>query len=241
MCVDYTNLNKACSKDLYPLPSIDRLVDGAIDHKIQSFLDAYSSYNKISMHPREKDKTTLMTNNVNYYYEVMSFVLKNVGATYQRLMDKVFKGMISWNVEIYMDDIVKKSDSCDQHVKDLEEVFEVLRRTNMWLNLEKCAFDVEGGKFLGFILTRRGIEANSDKCRAITEMRSPQNVKEMQQLIERLTALYRFVPHLVDQMHSMVQLLCKAAKFSWDEKCEEIFQQLKTFLSSPMVIQKMRP
>ena len=85
-----------------------------------------------------------------------------------------------------MDDIVVKSDSYDQHIKDLEEVFKVLRRTNMRLNLEKCEFGVEGGKFLGFMLTHRWIEANPDKCRAITEMRIPQNVKEVQQIIGRL-------------------------------------------------------
>jgi len=94
MCVDYRNINSACPKDTYPLPNIDRLVDGAADHKIMSILDAYSGYNQISMHPRDKEKTTFMTADANYYYEVMSFSLKNVGVTYQRLMDKIFKGLI---------------------------------------------------------------------------------------------------------------------------------------------------
>jgi len=111
MCVDYKNLNSACPKDTYPLPNIDRLVDGAADHKILSFLDAYSDYNQISMHPRDKKKTTFMTVDANFYYEVMSFGLKNAGATYQRLMDKIFKGLIDRAVEVYVDDIVVKSDS----------------------------------------------------------------------------------------------------------------------------------
>jgi len=78
-------------------------------------------------------------------------------------MDTIFKGMIGKSVEVYVDDIVVKFDSCDQHIKDLQEVFDALRRTNMCLNPEKCAFGVEGGKFLGFMLTHRGIEANPDK------------------------------------------------------------------------------
>jgi len=82
MCVDYTNLYKACPKDSYPLPSIDRLVDGAVGHKILSFLDAYSGYNQISMHPRDKEKTALMTDKANYFNEVMTFGLKNSEATY---------------------------------------------------------------------------------------------------------------------------------------------------------------
>ena len=79
MCVDYKNINNACPKDTYPFPTIDRLVDGAAGHKIMSFLDAYSGYNQISMHPRDKEKTTFMTADANYYYEVMPFGLKNAG------------------------------------------------------------------------------------------------------------------------------------------------------------------
>jgi len=147
MCVDYKDLNKACPKHSYPLPNIDRLVDGATDHKVLSFLDAYSGYNQISMHPKDKDKTAFTTDNANYFYKVMPFGLKNAGATYQRLMETIFKGMIGKSVEVYVDDIVLKSDSYTQHIKDLQEVFDTLRRTNMRLNLDKCAFGAEGGKF----------------------------------------------------------------------------------------------
>jgi len=98
--MDYTDLNKACPKDVYPLPSINRLVDGAVRHHILSFLDAYSRYNQIQMHPRDKEKTTFMTDCDNFYYEVMQFGLKNVGATYSRMMDQIFKGMLDQNVEI---------------------------------------------------------------------------------------------------------------------------------------------
>jgi len=112
MYVDYRNLNSACPKDSYPLPNIDRLVDdGAAGHKILSFLDAHSDYNQISMHPKDKEKTTFMMADANYYYEVMSFGLKNAWATYQRLMDKIFRGLIGQCVEVYVDDIVVKSDS----------------------------------------------------------------------------------------------------------------------------------
>jgi len=123
MCVDYTNLNKACPKDSYPLPTFDRFVNGAAGYHILSFLDAYSGYNQIQMHLKDKEKTTFVTNSNNFYYEVMSFGLNNVGAMYQRLMDYVFHDMIGRNVEVYVDDIVVKLDSCKQHVKDLQEVF----------------------------------------------------------------------------------------------------------------------
>jgi len=155
-------------------------------------------------------------------------------------MDKIFKKMIGRSVEVYVDDIVVKSDSCGQHVKDLQKVFDTLRRVNMRLNPEKCAFGIKGDKFLSFMLTHRGIEANPDKCKAITEMRSPKNLKEVQQLLGRLIALSRFVPRLAERIRLMAQMLRKMSKFNWNEICEGIFDQLKEFLSSPTVIQKPR-
>jgi len=238
MWVDYTDLNKACPKDSYPLPTIDRLVDGAVDHQILSFLDAYSGYNQIQMNPRDKEKTTFRTDSDNFYYEVMSFGLKNARATYQRLMDYIFHDMIGRNVEVYVDDIVVKSYSCEQHVSDLKEVFQALRKYHMRLNPEKFAFSVESEKFLGFMLTHRGIEANSEKCKAIAEMRSPSSLKEIQRLIGRLTSLSRFVPNLIERTRPIIQLLKKTSKFEWSAECEQNFLQLKTFLASPPVIQK---
>ena len=109
MCVDFTDLNKACPKDLYPLPSIDALVDSALGCKMLSFLDAFSRYNQMKMHPRDECKTAFMTETCYYCYKVMSFGLKNAGATYQRLMDKVLAPMLGRNVQAYVDDMVVTS------------------------------------------------------------------------------------------------------------------------------------
>ncbi|MCH79825.1 RNA-directed DNA polymerase (Reverse transcriptase) [Trifolium medium] len=99
MCVDFTDLNKACPKDPYPLPNIDRLIDGALGYKMLSFMEAYSRYNQIKMNPLDAPHTSFMTNTCNYHYNVMPFGLKNAGATYQRLMDKVFSEQIGKNLE----------------------------------------------------------------------------------------------------------------------------------------------
>jgi len=128
-----------------------------------------------------------------YCYTVMPFGLKNAGTTYQRLMDRVLAPMIGRNVQAYMDDMVMTSQVKDQHVVDLEELFTKITKYKLKLNPEKCVFGVEAGKFLGFLLTERGIEANPEKCAAILAMRSPISVKEVQQLTGRMTALSRFV------------------------------------------------
>jgi len=98
MCVDFTDLNKACPKDSYPLPSINAWVDNTSGCRLLSFLDAFSGYNQIRMHPRDECKTTFMTELFSYYYKVMPFGLKNTDATYQRLMDRVFTPMIWRNM-----------------------------------------------------------------------------------------------------------------------------------------------
>jgi hypothetical protein len=109
MCVDYTNLNMACPKDPYPLPNIDHLIDSASGYNTLSFMDAYSGYNQIRMDPLDPPKTAFMTNTKNYHYEVMSFGLKNVGATFQRSMDTTFSRQIGRNLKVYIDDLVTKT------------------------------------------------------------------------------------------------------------------------------------
>ena len=156
MCTDFTDLNKACLKDAYPLPSIDRLVDGALGHNFLSFLDAYSGYNQILMYGLDRSKTAFITYRANFCYEVMPFGLKNAGATYQRLMDRVFRGQICRSMEVYVDDMVVKSQTAVDHARDLKEVFHQVRKYKMRLNPEKCVFGVPTGKFLGFMLTEIG-------------------------------------------------------------------------------------
>nr|XP_025647386.1 uncharacterized protein LOC112742363 [Arachis hypogaea] len=155
MCVDFTDLNKACPKDFYPLPSIDCLVDNASSFEKLSFMDAYYGYNQIQNHPSDQNKTTFITEYGNYCYKVMPFGLKNAGTTYQRLMEKVFAKQIGRNIEVYVDDMVAKTKIGNNHLDDLIEIFGQLRKYNMRLNPEKCAFGIQSGKFLGFMLTSR--------------------------------------------------------------------------------------
>ena len=114
MCVDFTNFNKPCSKDSYPLPSINVLVDSASGCRMLSFLDAFSGYNQIKMHPRDECKTTSMTEMSCYCYTVMPIGLKNASATYQRRMDRVLTPMLGRNVQAYVDDMVVTSQERDQ-------------------------------------------------------------------------------------------------------------------------------
>ncbi|XP_068480871.1 uncharacterized protein [Phaseolus vulgaris] len=238
MCVDFTDLNKACPKDSYPLPSIDAIVDSASGCKLLSFLDAFSGYNQIKMHPMDEEKTAFMTERSCYCYKVMPFGLKNAGATYQRLMDKVLAPMLGRNVQAYVDDMVVTSLEKSRHVTGLEELFTTIARYKLKLNPDKCIFGVEAGKFMGFLLSERGIEANPDKCAAILAMRSPTTVKEVQQLTGRMVALSRFVSTSGEKGHPYFQCLKRNNRFVWTKECEEAFVKLKEYLASPPVLCK---
>jgi len=124
------------------------------------------------MHPQHESKIAFMTELSSYCYKVMPFGLKNVDATYQRLMDRILDPMIGWNVQAYVDDMVVTSEEKDQYIADLEELFNTIAKYNLKLNPKKYVFGVEAGKFLGFFLTEWGIEANPEKCAAIIEMRT---------------------------------------------------------------------
>jgi len=218
MYVDFTDLNKAFPKDSYPLPSIDALVDNTLGCRMLSFLNAFFGYNQIKMHPRDECKTTFMIELSCYYYTVMPFRLKNADATYQRLMDRVLALMIGRNVQTYVDDMVVTSQVKDQQVANLEELFTTIAKYKLKLNPEKCVFEVEAIKFLGFLLTERGIEANPEKCAAILAMRSPISVKEVQQLTGRMAALSRFVSVGGDKGHPYFQCLRRNNRFIWSRE-----------------------
>ena len=179
MCVDFTYLNKACPKDSYPLPRIDQLVDSTAGHKLLSFMDAFSGYNQIRMDETDQEKTSFVISQGLFCYKVMPFGLKNVGATYQRLVNHMFRPQIGRNVEVYVDNMQVKSQDEEIHLDDLQETFDTLQQYKMKLNPSKCAFGVSSGKFLGFMVSHREIEANPDKIQAILDMTPPQNVKEV--------------------------------------------------------------
>ena len=173
VCFDYTDLNDACPKDSFPLPRIDQIVDTSAGHGMLSFLDAFSGYHQIPMHPPDAEKTSFITPRGLYCYNVMPFGLKNAGATYQRLVTKIFRSLLGSTMEVYIDDVLVKSKQRQDHVTHLQQVFDILRKYGMKLNPLKCAFGVSAGKFLGFMVTQRGIEANPLQLKAILQLSAP--------------------------------------------------------------------
>ena len=138
------------------------------------------------MDPDDQEKTIFVTGQGTYCYRVMPFGLKNAGATYQRLVNRMFQKQIVASMEVYIDDMLVKSTTTELHIAHLVEAFLILKEYNMKLNPAKCVFGVSAGKFLGFIVNNRGIEANPDKIKVVLDMPSPSSIKEVQCLTGRI-------------------------------------------------------
>ena len=158
----------------------------------------------------------------------MPFGLKNARATYQRLVNHMLCPQIGRNVEVYVVDMLVKSLDKGKHLDDLHETFDTLRQYSMKLNPNKCTFGVSSGKFLGFMVSHRGIEANPEKIKAILDMKPPQSIKEVQSLTGRVVALNRFVSKATNKCLPFFKVLKKA--FEWADECQKAFKDLKTYL-----------
>ncbi|KAL0336473.1 UNVERIFIED_CONTAM: hypothetical protein Sradi_4859200 [Sesamum radiatum] len=191
MCVDFRDLNKACPKDFYPRPRIDQLVDSTSECELLSMMDASQGYHQIMLAPEDHKRISFITLDGTFCYVAMSFGLKNTGATYQRLVDKIFRSQLCRNMEVYVDDMLVKSKEARSHVEDLQETFAVLRKYRLKLNLGKCTFEVNGGHLLGFMVTQQGVEANLAQIKAILDIGPPTNINEVQRLTGRMAALSR--------------------------------------------------
>lgn len=227
MCIDFTDLNKYCPKDCYPLSVIDIVVKAVAGFGVLMFLDAYKGYHQIMMDVEDAEKTAFIIDLGVFCYQKMPFGLKNAGATYQRLVNRLFANQVGRNIEVYVDDKVVKSRTVQQVPEDLRETLNTLRAANMKLNSQKCTFGVGSGKFFGFMILKRGIDANPKKIQAIVDMAPPRTIKEVQRLTGCLAALSRFLSRSADRSFQFFQLLRNMKSFSWTAECQQAFDDLK--------------
>ncbi|GJS54917.1 reverse transcriptase domain-containing protein [Tanacetum coccineum] len=177
--------------DCYPLPKIDWKDESLCDYPFKCFLDAYKGYHQIQMAELDEEKMAFHTPHGVYCYTKMLFGLKNAGATYQRLVDKAFEKQVGRNLEVYVDDLVIKSHTKAELVRDIEETFRTLRKINMKLNLKKCTFRAVEGMFLGYMIGPEGIKPCPEKIEAVLQLPSPRKIKEVQSLNGKLAGLNR--------------------------------------------------
>ena len=166
----------------------------------------------------------------------MPFGLKNARSTYQRMMTRMFEPQLGKSIEVYIDDMVVKSKVVSEHVRDLSDIFEILRRHKLRLNASKCSFGVGSGKFLGYMITYRGIEVSLDQIKVVNSLQPPRNPKEVQRLIGMVVALNHFISRSADRCRPFFLLMNKLKDFKWTEECALTFQQRKEYLSRPLIM-----
>nr|AAQ56390.1 putative gag-pol precursor [Oryza sativa Japonica Group] len=220
--------------------SADMMINDASGHKEISFLDDNAGYNQIFMAEEDMYKTAFRCPGFVGLFEwvVMTFGLKNAGATYQRAMNLIFHDLLGIILEIYIDDIVVKSDGMEGHIADLMLAFERMRRYGLKMNPLKCAFSVSAGKFLGFMVHERGVEIDPKKIEKIRDFKAPTCKKEVQKLLGKVNYLRRFISNLVGKIDAFVAILRlkKEDDFTWGAKQQEAFEELKRYLSTPPIV-----
>jgi hypothetical protein len=232
MCVDFTDLNKACKKDDFPLESVDKIVDDAANSEMLSLLDIFSGYHHIRVRKEDEEKISFITPFGTFCFGRMLEGLKNTGCTFSRMIAIVVHPQLRRNFLAYVDDIVVKSVQRRDHISDLAETFANLRAMNLRLNLEKCVFGIHKGKVLRCLVSTKGIEVNPDKIKALIEMQDLVSMKDVQKLTGRVAALNRFIPRAAERSLPFFQVLRSTKNFQWSETQKQAFQELKHYLSN---------
>jgi hypothetical protein len=239
VCVDFRDLNRATPKDEYPMLVAKMLINAAAGHKMLSFMDGNAGYNQIFMAPEDIRKTAFRVPGVVglFEYVVMTFGLKNAGATYQRAMNYMFHDLIGKLVE-YIDDVVVKSTSAEGHLRDLQRVLERTRKFGLRMNPKKCAFGVSASQFLDFLVHERGIEIGLKSQEAVKTMVPPTTKKELQQLIGKINFVRRFISNLLGRIELFMELVKIKAndEFHWGAEQQQAFEDIKEYLSKPPVL-----
>jgi ribonuclease HI len=232
MCVDFTDLNKACKKDDFPLERVDKIVDDATNSEMLSLLDMFSGYHQIRACKENEEKTSFITPFGTFCFVRMPEGLKNAGCTFSRMIAIVLHPQLRRNILAYVDDIVVKSVQRRDHISDLAETFVNLRAANLRLNPEKCVLGIHKGKVLGCLVSTEGIEASPNKIKALIEMQDSVSLKDVQKLTGGVTALNMFIPRAAERSLPFFQVLRSTKNFQWSETQKQAFQELKDYLSN---------
>jgi hypothetical protein len=218
------------------MPIADMLINIASGHRVISFLDINAGYNQIFMAEEDMSKMAFRCPGFIDLFEwvVMTFGLKNTGATYQRAMNLIFHDLLGIVLEIYVDDDIVKSDSMNNHLANLRLALERMRRYEVKMNMLKYAFDVLVGKFLGFIIYEHGIEIDPIKIESTNKMQPPECKNDMQKFLEKLNYLRRFISNLSEKISafSPILQLKNEAEFTWGADQQRAFDDIKKYLCS---------
>ncbi|KAL1920943.1 uncharacterized protein VTP21DRAFT_11578 [Calcarisporiella thermophila] len=241
-CVNFQKLNDVTSKDTYPLPHINDILDALHGATVFSTLDAASGYWQVALKEEDRPKATFVTRYGTYQFRVMPFGLCNAPATFQRLMEHVLDGMLWKNVVVFIDDINVYSRTFDEHVEHLRAVFQRLRVHNLKLNRDKCRFGQRQLKYLGHTISAGGVAVDESKMEKLMWMPRPQSIRDVRCFLGLASYYRRFIPKFSNIAMPLHQLTSKDQEWRWREDVEEqAYQTLRAALVKPPVLAYPNP
>ena len=235
MCVNYRGLNKVMILNRYPLPLMNELRIRVCGAKIFTTLDLKSGYDLIQIKEGEEWKTAFRTCYGIFEYNVMPFGLANAHATFQNMMNEIFRDMIDLGVVIYLDDIPIHSENEQEHVVLVKQVLEHLQEHQLSIAPDKCEWHRSTVNFLGHIISPVGVEMDLEKIRSVVEWEAPDSVKEVQSFLGFANFYLQFIEGYSKLTHPLTDLTKKSEKFFWSDECVRAFEELKQrFTSAPI-------
>ncbi|KAI3716043.1 hypothetical protein L6452_23087 [Arctium lappa] len=237
MCIDYRKLNLATRKDHFPLPFIDQMLERLAKHAYFCYLDGYSGFFQIPVHPNDQEKTTFTCPYGTFAYRRMPFGLCNASATFQRCMMAIFSDFIERTMEVFMDDFSVHGADFDNCLSNLTKILYRCQEVNLVLNWEKFHFMVTEGVVLGHVVSNCGIEVNKAKVEVIEGLPPPTNVKGVRSFLGHAGFYRRFIKDFSKIARPLTELLAKDVPFVFTNSCLEAFNTLKAALISAPIIQ----
>ena len=237
MCIDYRCLNAVTTKDHFPIPFLDQILERVAGRAFYCFLDGHSGYNQLEIAMDDQDKTTFTCPFGTFAYKRMPFGLCNASATFQRCMISIFSDMVERILEVFMDDFSVYGDTFDQCLVNLALVLEICEKSNLVLNWEKCHFMVTHGIVLGHIIFGKGIKVNPSKVELIQKLPAPQNMRDVRSFLGHAGFYRYFIQSFSAISRPLCSLLEKDEPFEWNSSCQLTFDKLKSHLTTAPIIQ----
>jgi len=237
MCIDYRKLNVATMKDHFPLPFIDQMLERLANHTYYCFLDGYSGFFQIPIHPDDQEKTTFTCPYGTFAYRRMPFGLCNAPTTFQRGMMSIFTDMIEDIMEVFMDDFLVYGSSFEDCLENLYKVLARCEEKHLVLNWKKCHFMVQDEIILGHRISEHVIEVDRANIEVMTSLQAPDNVKAVRSFLGNAGFYRRFIKDFSKIARPMTALLCKEVKFEFTQEFYDAFQQIKLALISAPIVQ----